>query len=124
MAKLPIDKYLRFGHSSSKDLTLNSVMSIMLDAQTANWNTALKHVPTRKLYEARVNELERKVRNEYLKLKRDLQCKDENYKVYRKPKFQPNKTFDDSSDERKFSSSPANDHSYEDRENLHRIFIK
>lgn len=123
MAKLPIDKYLHFGHGSGKDLTLNQVTNIMLDAQTGDWNAALKHVPTRKLYEARVNDLERKVKNEYLRMK-NFQFEPEN-KFLRKQKFQSDKTFDESLSEKpKFRSSEVNDFSYAARAKLRNQFNK
>lgn len=51
---LPISQYLNWGSGSSKNLPLNQVLGILLDLKcTNNWKTALKHVPTRKLKEAR-----------------------------------------------------------------------
>lgn len=50
MAKLPLDRYLEWGAGSGKSLTLNQVMSIMLDMKVSgDWNHALRHVPRRKL---------------------------------------------------------------------------
>lgn len=50
MARLPIEKYLKWG-SGGKYLTLNQMCSILLDLRyTRDWNTALLHVPRRKLY--------------------------------------------------------------------------
>ncbi|XP_066589185.1 mitochondrial ribonuclease P protein 1 homolog isoform X2 [Prorops nasuta] len=50
MAALPLDKYMKFGSGSGKNLTLNQVISIMIDLRhTKDWLTALTHVPTRKL---------------------------------------------------------------------------
>lgn len=50
MAKLPLDKHLHFGAGSGKSLTLNQVVSILLDVKhTGNWDYALRHVPRRKL---------------------------------------------------------------------------
>ncbi|XP_014206105.1 mitochondrial ribonuclease P protein 1 homolog [Copidosoma floridanum] len=60
-AKLPLDRYLHFGDGSNKNLTLNNVMSIMLDAQFNNWEKALEHVPKRKLFESRLRAMERKL---------------------------------------------------------------
>lgn len=60
MAKLPIDKYIHFGDGSGKDLTLNQVMGIMLDAQTGDWEKAMSYVPRRKTFEARKYSLEKK----------------------------------------------------------------
>ncbi|OXU26924.1 hypothetical protein TSAR_005571 [Trichomalopsis sarcophagae] len=64
MAKLPIDKYVQFGDGSGKDLTLNQVMGIMLDAQTGDWEKAMLHVPRRKTYEARMYSLEKKLQRD------------------------------------------------------------
>lgn len=62
MAKMPIEKYLEWGSGSTKNLTLNQVMAILLDIRhTRNWKEALCHVPTRKLKEAREYMLKRKV---------------------------------------------------------------
>lgn len=123
MAKLPIDKYLHFGHGSGKDLTLNAVTNILLDAQRGDWNTALKHVPTRKLYEARIHELERKVQWEYSKLRKDVQFED-NVKFHRKPKFQADKIFDETPDKPKFNSAEVTDYSHEARQKLREQFNK
>nr|CAI5828294.1 unnamed protein product [Callosobruchus analis] len=50
MAKLPLDRYLQWGSGSGKSLTLNQVVSILLDVQlNGDWNYALRHVPRRKL---------------------------------------------------------------------------
>lgn len=50
MAKLPLELYLDWGASSTKSLTIDCVMKIMLDLQVdANWKNAMKHVPTRKM---------------------------------------------------------------------------
>ncbi|XP_065173367.1 mitochondrial ribonuclease P protein 1 homolog [Atheta coriaria] len=50
MAKLPLDQYLHWGSGSGKSLTLNQVLSIMLDIRmTGDWNHALRHVPKRKI---------------------------------------------------------------------------
>lgn len=62
MAKLPLDKYLKFGTSGGRDLTLNQMCSIMLDSQCKSWAEALKHVPTRKLYDTSVRSLEQKIK--------------------------------------------------------------
>ncbi|XP_016984946.1 mitochondrial ribonuclease P protein 1 homolog [Drosophila rhopaloa] len=52
MAKLPLDRYLQWGSGSGKSLTLNQMINIMLDLKkTGNWETALKHVPRRKVIE-------------------------------------------------------------------------
>lgn len=50
MAKLPLDRYLLWGSSGSKSLTLNQVIKILLDIRASgSWDKALKHVPRRKL---------------------------------------------------------------------------
>ncbi|KAF2897789.1 hypothetical protein ILUMI_08376 [Ignelater luminosus] len=50
MAKLPLDYYLEWGAGSGKSLTVNQVMSILLDVKrTGDWNYAFRHVPRRKL---------------------------------------------------------------------------
>ncbi|XP_058802048.1 mitochondrial ribonuclease P protein 1 homolog [Phymastichus coffea] len=61
MAKLPLDKYLHFGTSGGRDLTLNQMCSIMLDSQYKSWQEALKHVPTRKLHDSMIRTLENKI---------------------------------------------------------------
>lgn len=50
MAKLPLDRYLQWGSGAGKSLTLNQMISIMLDIKTTgNWEHSLRHVPRRKL---------------------------------------------------------------------------
>lgn len=50
MARLPLDQYLQWGGGSGKSLTLNQMTSILLDLKTTgDWNTALSHVPRRKI---------------------------------------------------------------------------
>lgn len=50
MARLPLDHYLQWGSGSGKTLTLNQVLSILLDLKKSNdWSTALRHVPRRKI---------------------------------------------------------------------------
>ncbi|XP_034111671.1 mitochondrial ribonuclease P protein 1 homolog [Drosophila albomicans] len=50
MARLPLDRYLQWGAGSGKSLTLNQMISIMLDLKkTGDWDTALQHVPRRKV---------------------------------------------------------------------------
>jgi len=50
MAKLPLDRYLHWA-SSSKSLTLDQMIKIMLDIKfTGDWNVALKHIPRRKVH--------------------------------------------------------------------------
>ena len=50
MAKLPLDKYLNFGGGSGKSLTLNAMISILLELKAhGDWERALKFVPRRKL---------------------------------------------------------------------------
>lgn len=65
MAKLPIEKYLDWGSGSTKNLTLNQMLNILLDINiTRNWKEALRHVPTRKLREAREYMLKKKLYKE------------------------------------------------------------
>lgn len=62
MAKFPIEKYLDWGFSSSKSLTLDQTLRIMLDLRhTKDWKEALKNVPSRKLRPARENILRSKM---------------------------------------------------------------
>lgn len=64
MAKLPIDRYLHFGGGGNKSLTLNQMISIMLDINFTNdWEFALRHVPQRKLYHNRQRKMEKRVDN-------------------------------------------------------------
>jgi ribonuclease P protein 1 len=50
MAKLPLDRYLMWGSGSSKSLTLNHVVRILLDIRASgSWHKALQHVPRRKI---------------------------------------------------------------------------
>ncbi|XP_022229111.2 mitochondrial ribonuclease P protein 1 homolog [Drosophila obscura] len=50
MARLPLDRYLQWGSGSGKSLTLNQMINIMLDLKkTGNWDSALQHVPRRKV---------------------------------------------------------------------------
>ncbi|KAF4532359.1 hypothetical protein B566_EDAN003663 [Ephemera danica] len=52
MAKLPLDTYLQWGGGSGKSLTINQMVSIMLDMHTSeDWKFALRHVPRRKLFD-------------------------------------------------------------------------
>ncbi|CAL1680324.1 unnamed protein product [Lasius platythorax] len=63
MAKLPLEKYLAWGSSSDKSLTLNQVMNILLDLRhTKDWKKALEHIPNRKLKEAREHRLQSKLK--------------------------------------------------------------
>lgn len=49
-ARLPLEKYLTWGASSGKCLTLNAVLSILLELKmSGDWRRALLHVPQRKL---------------------------------------------------------------------------
>lgn len=51
MAKLPLDRYLQWGSGSGKSLTINQMVSILLDIKTTgDWEHALRHVPRRKVY--------------------------------------------------------------------------
>lgn len=50
MARLPLDRYLHWGPGARKDLTVDQVMKIMLTLKNTNhWETALTHVPQRKI---------------------------------------------------------------------------
>ncbi|XP_044733117.1 mitochondrial ribonuclease P protein 1 homolog [Chrysoperla carnea] len=52
MKRLPLDRYLQWGSGSGKSLTLNQMVSILLDVKTTgDWNYALRHVPRRKVME-------------------------------------------------------------------------
>lgn len=62
MAKFPIERYLDWGASSSKTLTLDQSIRIMLDLRhTRDWKVALKNVPVRKLRSSRENMLRKKI---------------------------------------------------------------
>lgn len=50
MQKLPLDRYLQWGSGSGKSLTLNQMISVLLDVKkTGDWKYALRHVPRRKV---------------------------------------------------------------------------
>lgn len=50
MAKLPLDRYLSFAGGSGKSLTLNAMISILLELKEhGDWDRALQIVPRRKL---------------------------------------------------------------------------
>lgn len=50
MARLPLERYLRWTSGGNKSLTIDQMMNVMLTVKnTGNWATALKHVPIRKL---------------------------------------------------------------------------
>ncbi|XP_015113294.1 mitochondrial ribonuclease P protein 1 homolog [Diachasma alloeum] len=67
MAKLPIDRYLHFGGGGHKALTLNQMISILLDVNFTNdWEYAFRHVPQRKLFHNRQKNMERRV-NKFMK---------------------------------------------------------
>lgn len=52
MARLPLDRYLQWGASSGKSLTLNQMVRIMLEMKMhGDWERALRIVPRRKLAE-------------------------------------------------------------------------
>ena len=71
MAKLPLDKYLEWGSSSTRSLTIDQTTKIMLDFRhTRDWAKALKHVPTRKLKASRDHMLKLKVMKQALRLKK------------------------------------------------------
>lgn len=62
MAKLPLEKYLKWGSSSTKNLTIDQMMAIFLDLKhTRSWDKALQHIPRRKLKDFRDNALQRTV---------------------------------------------------------------
>lgn len=83
MAKFPIEKYLDWGTSASKTLTLDQSLKIMLDLRhTGDWKKALKHVPTRKLTSSREVESQHR-----------LQRFRSNILETRKPKIQSDFTF-------------------------------
>lgn len=51
MARLPLDRYLNWAAGSGKSLTLNQMVKIMLELKSGeDWDSALKCVPRRKLY--------------------------------------------------------------------------
>lgn len=67
MARFPIDDYLDWGTSSSKSLTLDQTIRILLDLKhTKDWREALKNVPVRKLRPARENMLRSKLHRSIL----------------------------------------------------------
>ncbi|KAG4073744.1 hypothetical protein HA402_000968 [Bradysia odoriphaga] len=50
MARLPLDQYLNWEKGSSKCLTLDQMVKIMLDLKrTGKWEVALRHAPKRKV---------------------------------------------------------------------------
>nr|CAG4652152.1 EOG090X0D3U [Triops cancriformis] len=50
MQKLPLDRYLDWGAGSGKSLTLNQMLSILLELRlSGDWEKALAHVPRRKV---------------------------------------------------------------------------
>ena len=50
MARLPLDRYLSWGAGSGKSLTLNQMVSIMLEMKKhGDWKKALRFVPRRKI---------------------------------------------------------------------------
>lgn len=71
MAKLPLEKYLSWGSGSSKNLTLDQMLRIILDIRhTKDWKKALQHVPTRKLKEFREYMLQAKLKKSFKKTQR------------------------------------------------------
>ncbi|TDG51823.1 hypothetical protein AWZ03_001883 [Drosophila navojoa] len=61
MARLPLDRYLQWGSGSGKSLTLNQMINIMLDLKkTGDWDTALQHVPRRKVIDLGAEQYERR----------------------------------------------------------------
>lgn len=72
MAKFPLDKYLDWGASSSKNLTLDQALNIMLDLQRdSNWQKALDHIPKRKLKSYRNYQLMRQIQRDQRLLGQD-----------------------------------------------------
>lgn len=70
MMKFPLGEKLEWGTGSRKNLPLNQVLSILLDLRHTNdWKAALKHIPPRKLKEARDSAIERLI------IKRERQLK-------------------------------------------------
>lgn len=64
MARLPLDRYLQWSAGSGKSLTLNQMISIMLDLKnTGDWNTALQHVPRRKVTDYTIHPNDRQALN-------------------------------------------------------------
>ncbi|KAF5295340.1 hypothetical protein FQR65_LT01530 [Abscondita terminalis] len=62
MAKLPLDRHLEWGAGSGKSLTVNQVISILLDIKnTGDWKHALRHVPRRKLVNSYSDKPEKKL---------------------------------------------------------------
>ena len=50
MAKLPLDRYLPWGACSSKSLTLDAIVKILLELKkSGSWEKALTHIPKRKI---------------------------------------------------------------------------
>lgn len=62
MARFPLDNYLDWGAGSTKSLTLDQSIRVMLDLRhTRDWKVALKNVPPRKLRPYREDMLQKKV---------------------------------------------------------------
>lgn len=89
MARLPLDRYLSFGGGSGKSLTLNAMMSIMLEIKThGNWELALRHVPRRKLKQP--NEIEPYIKVNLKWVDRVLLCLYIFHRVARRSPRSPN----------------------------------
>lgn len=76
MGKLPIEKYLKWGLSASKNLTIDQVLKILLDLRyTGDWKKALQHIPNRKLKGSRKVKLHNKCMHklQYLHLRKRIQ---------------------------------------------------
>lgn len=81
MAKLPVENYLDWGSGSTKNFTVNQVLSIMLDLRhTRCWKQAFQHVPVRKLRESREYMLQRKLDYE-TKLLQEAESKEKSNEI-------------------------------------------
>lgn len=57
MMKLPLSEILEWGTSSSKNLPINQVLSILLELKrTKDWDKALRIIPKRKLKETKMKQ--------------------------------------------------------------------
>ncbi|EFN78582.1 RNA (guanine-9-)-methyltransferase domain-containing protein 1-like protein, mitochondrial [Harpegnathos saltator] len=88
MARLPIEKYLDWGSGSTKNFTVNQILSIILDLRhTRSWEQAFRHVPVRKLKETREYLLKRKIylQSKFLEKIKNKEQTDENQALMRSP---------------------------------------
>lgn len=68
MGKLPIEKYLEWGCSASKSLTIDQMLNILLDLRyTGDWRKALQNIPNRKLKDSSKDKLHNKLKYMHLK---------------------------------------------------------